>query len=89
MIVVNARDFRDMICHAHNLIEGTRTGAGQYGIRITLAPCDPLNDIIGADWSSCRWYTTAQQRDEAMRELTAEPPYARIGDRPSIRCEPI
>lgn len=63
----------------------------RHGIAVTLPPNDPMSapHLLGADWSSTRWYESAAARDAALAEMRLQPRYYRVGDTPSIELTPI
>ena len=58
----------------------------RFGIRCTLPSGDPMSapHLLGPDWVAERWYTTEQERDEALEDFSHEHLYSRRGDRPSV-----
>jgi len=63
----------------------------RYGVRITMPTGDPLTGehLLGPDWESFRWFETAEERDQALKEIPREHQFSRAGDRPSIICEAV
>ena len=63
----------------------------QFGIRVSLPHNDPLAaaHLLGEDWSGERWYSTADERDQAYSKMLKQPPYYRQGDSPSVVLEKI
>lgn len=54
----------------------------QFGIRITLPEESTMakNHLLGEDWESYRWYSTAQARDLAYQDMMSQPSNYREGD---------
>lgn len=63
----------------------------RHGIVVTLPPNDPMAapHLLGDDWSSTRWYDSAEARDAALIEMRRHPRYYRVGDAPSIELTPV
>ena len=57
----------------------------RYGIHITMPADDPMRapHLLGPDWEGYRWYDSAEERDEALRQMQRPPGYYRLGDSPS------
>lgn len=45
--------------------------------------------LLGENWSSERWYDTAEQRDKAHADMERQPPWYRSGDAPTVILEKI
>lgn len=58
----------------------------RFGIRCTLPPDDPMSapHLLGPDWVAERWYTTEQERDEALADFAQVHLYSRRSDKPSV-----
>ncbi len=78
-----------ILCHDHNLLARQPASGRRYGIRVSLPESDPLRQVLGENWEAFRWYHSEPERDQALRDMTAEHLYSRPGDRPSVVCEPI
>ena len=61
----------------------------RFGIRVTMAPRDPMRSLLGKDWHTEHWFASSAERDEAREEMGKRHAYSRIGDTPSIRLESI
>lgn len=63
----------------------------QYGIRITLPPGDFMRaaHLLGEDWAGYRWYSSAQDRDEAYEQMLRRPPYYRRDEAPGQILEKV
>ena len=63
----------------------------KYGIKISLPTGDTMTaaHLLGADWTSYRWFDDAGQRDAALREMQRQPPYYRNGDSPTVILEQV
>jgi hypothetical protein len=76
------------ICHEHNLAHAPQASL-PYGIRVQLRSTDPFRNLVGADWKKEHWFASADQRDQALREMSERYPYFRPGDTPALRFEKI
>ncbi len=49
--------------------------AKNFGIRVTLpeTSCMNMDHLLGKDWESFRWYTTASERDLAYTDMLTPP----------------
>ena len=58
----------------------------RFGIRCTLPADDPMSasHLLGPDWVAERWYSTEQERDEALDDFAKVHLYSRRGDKPSV-----
>jgi hypothetical protein len=74
----------------HNLTRPPRAESElRYGIRVRLPARDPLQHLLDRSWSTTHWYATAQERDEALAEMSRRHPYSRIGDLPNLVFERV
>lgn len=62
---------------------------GHFGIRVSAPEHDPFTRLVGADWQTEHWYSTAEERDAAMKEMGKRHRYSRDTDSPSIILEAI
>lgn len=76
------------ICHAHNL-NRRPPPEKRFGVRVSLPPGDTFARLLGREWERFHWFATAEERDDAMREMASEHLYSRRGDRPTLRFEPV
>lgn len=76
------------ICQAHNLVQPFDTGR-RFGIRVKLRKTDPFRKLVGDDWSREHWYATAEERDQALVEMSGRYPYFRPGDAPALVFETL
>ena len=76
------------ICHAHNLIEPLDVPT-PYGVRVRMQSSDTFARLLGTDWRREYWYATRGERDDALREMSHEHLYSRVGDKPTLIYEPI
>lgn len=62
-----------------------------YGISVKLPENDPMSapHLLGDEWSGTRWFTSAEERDQALVDMQNHPRYYRRGDSPSIVLEKI
>jgi len=67
------------------------TPAPRWGISVHLPKDDPMAapHLLGDAWQGVRWYASEADRDAALRAMTAQPPWYRRGDAPSVRLEKI
>ena len=76
--------------HRHNLVDpGQVARERPWGIRVTLPPSDPFNNLVGADWEKYHWYPTERERDEALEQMRTRHGYYRIGDEVSLIFEKV
>lgn len=61
----------------------------RYGIRVHLRSSDPFRNLLGDDWSKEHWFTTAQERDEQLVQMSKRYLYSRSGDEPALNYEKI
>lgn len=54
----------------------------KYGIRVTLPTGDSMSaaHLLGNGWESFRWYTTEEERDHALAEMSRQLPNYRRTD---------
>ena len=76
------------ICHGHNLSRDP-SAKRSFGVRVRLAPGDPLGRLIGSDFERVRWFDSQAERDRALADMAAEHLYSRRGDRPTLVFEPV
>jgi hypothetical protein len=76
-------------CHPHNLRRDPNETPKAYGLRVSLKPGDPFRALLGADWSRTHWFTTAEERDAALAEMSRKHEYSRPGDRPAHVYEKV
>lgn len=72
------------ICHEHNAPR-TLDVPRPYGIRVSLAPRDTFNRILGTDWERTLWFATERERERALADMASEHLYSRRGDQPTLR----
>jgi hypothetical protein len=76
--------------HRHNLVDKDRAGQDRpWGIRVTLPPSDPFNNLVDAGWEKTHWYATERERDEALEHMRTRHGYYRIGDEVSLIFEKV
>lgn len=76
--------------HRHNLVDPDRANEDRpWGIRVTLPPADPFNNLVGSDWEKHHWYPTERERDEALEGMRTRHGYYRIGDEVSLIFEKV
>lgn len=76
------------ICDRHNLNREPAADR-RFGVRVRLAPGDPLKRLIGSDFERVRWFDSQTERDRAMADMASEHLYSRRGDRPTLVFEPV
>jgi hypothetical protein len=60
-----------------------------YGVRVSLPKGDPFRKLLGEEWSRDHWYSTQEERDRALTEMSRRHEYSRGGDRPSLVFEKV
>jgi hypothetical protein len=73
----------------HNLRQPQGTESASYGIRVSLRSNDPFRRLLGPDWHRDHWFSTLDERDAALTEMSRKHEYSRPGDRPALRFEKI
>ena len=76
------------ICHEHNL-NHEPDAKRRFGVRVRLAPGDPLKRLIGSDFERVHCFASQTARDRALADMSSEHLYSRRGDRPSLVFERI
>jgi len=76
------------ICHEHNLARPQPRHCG-FGIRVKLRSTDPFRNLIGGDWTREHWYSTREERDRVLKEMSGRYVYFRPGDQPSLEFEKL
>lgn len=71
------------ICHEHNLAHPV-VYEHPYGIRVSLRSNDPFKHLVGSDWTREHWYSTAEERAEALEQMSKRYDYFRPGDTPAL-----
>ncbi len=78
------------LSNRHNLLHLPAEPATlRFGIRVTMPAADPLRRVLGNDWHTEHWFASAEERDDALRDIGRRHEFSRIGDIPSIRLEPL
>ena len=77
------------VSQSHNLNEPPLERLKPYGIRVSLPPGDPFRQLLGPEWHRLHWYSTADERDESLSEMSRRHEYSRTTDRPSLVFEKI
>jgi len=69
-----------------NPAHGRAPGSRRHGIRIELAPGNPmaLPHLLDKDWAAYRWFGDRAARDHALHALESGSPYFRQGDQPAV-----
>jgi len=55
-----------------------------YGVRVSLPDGDPFRKLLGPEWHRLHWYSTAEERDSALEEMSRRHEYSRKTDKPSL-----
>jgi hypothetical protein len=76
------------IANEQNLAHPLPTNC-RFGIRVTLRRTDPFRNLIGAEWNKEHWFSTTEERDEALKEMSERYIYFRPGDKPALDFEKI
>jgi hypothetical protein len=74
------------ICHPHNLAQ-TPADSARFGIRVKLRATDPFRKLVGDQWQKEHWFSTATERDAALKSMSGRYPYFRPGDQPALDFE--
>jgi len=77
------------ISNQHNLIDPPDDRDKRHGIRVFLTETDPFRRLLRAQWETFHWYADQAERDRAIKEMSKRHRYSRMGDRPSVRYEPV
>ena len=78
-----------MFSNSHNFVIPPTDAKKRHGIRVTLSGGDPFSKIVADDWEKFHWFENAEKRDAVMADMISRHPYSRLGDLPTIRCEPV
>jgi hypothetical protein len=76
------------ICHEHNLIKPLEQ-AKPYGISVRLPPGDTFSRLLGNGFLRHHWFSTREERDQALDDMASEHLYSRRGDRPTLIFERV
>lgn len=77
------------INQAHNLRTPPVEKLRPFGIRVSLPAGDPFRKLLGPEWHRLHWYSTPQERDAALVDMSRRHEYSRPGDRPSLVFEKV
>jgi hypothetical protein len=77
------------ISNAHNLRAPPIEKLRPYGIRVSLPGGDPFRKLLGPQWHRTHWFSTPQERDGALAEMSRRHEYSRSGDRPALVFEKV
>ena len=77
------------IANAHNLNRPATVEQRPYGIRVSLRENDPFRNILGPEWQKFHWFTTAQERDAALAEMSRRHQYSRASDKPTLAYQKV
>ena len=77
------------IAQAHNLSAPPVEKLRPFGIRVSLPAGDPFRKLLGPEWHRMHWYSTPQERDSALAEMSRRHEYSRSGDRPALLFEKV
>ncbi|HEY4211026.1 MAG TPA: hypothetical protein VGM84_06080 [Steroidobacteraceae bacterium] len=56
---------------------------------MSLPSGDPFRKLLGPEWNKLHWYSTAEERDEALAEMARRHQYSRATDKPSLVFEKV
>ena len=73
-----------IIQSAHNLRKPHTEEPTPFGIRVSLQTNDPFRKLVGPDWHRLHWYRSAEERDEALTEMSRRHDYSRPLDAPTL-----
>jgi hypothetical protein len=77
------------ISNAHNLRAPPIEKLRPYGIRVSLPPGDPFRKLLGPQWHRMHWFSSPQERDTALADMSRRHEYSRSGDRPALVFEKV
>lgn len=77
------------ISNEHNLVEPPDDAEKRYGIRVSFVESDPFRRLLSQQRETLYWFDDAAERDAALEDMSSRHRYSRIGDLPTVRCEPI
>jgi hypothetical protein len=77
------------ISNPHNLVDPNADREKRFGIRVSIAQSDPFRRLLPERWERFHWYADAATRDHALADMISRHRYSRIGDKPTMRCEPV
>jgi hypothetical protein len=78
-----------LIANEQNLSRPAAVTVRPFGIRVTLRAGDPFRLLLGHDWQKLHWYSSADERDAAMADMSRRHEYSRAGDQPAQVFEKI
>lgn len=78
-----------MLSNSHNFVSPPNDSKKRFGIRVTLAATDPFSKFVADGWEKFHWFDNAEKRDAVMADMLRRHEYSRLGDLPTIRCEPV
>jgi hypothetical protein len=77
------------ISNAHNLRAPSIEKLRPYGIRVSLPSGDPFRKLLGPQWHRTHWFSSPQERDIALADMSRRHEYSRSGDRPALVFEKV
>lgn len=60
-----------------------------YGVRVSLPAGDPFRKLLGPEWHRLHWYSSPEERDAALLEMSRRHQYSRATDKPSLVFEKV
>ena len=60
-----------------------------YGVRVSLPSGDPFRKLLGPEWNRVHWYSSPEERDDALAEMSRRHQYSRATDKPSLVFEKV
>ena len=70
-------------------MENTVKQEKRFGVRVRLNETDPFRKLVDDDWNSVHWFTTPEERDTALEEMSGRHRYSRLGDLPTLVYERV
>ena len=56
---------------------------------MSLPAGDPFRKLLGPEWNRLHWYSSPEERDAALIEMSRRHQYSRGGDKPSLVFEKV
>ncbi len=78
-----------MLSNPHNLVTVPKNTENNYGIRVSLAGNDPFCRLLEDNWKTFHWFNDAEERDQALADMSRQNEFSRMGDTPSVCFTPI
>ncbi len=78
-----------MFSNPHNLVSAKSDANKRFGIRVSLVGSDPFQNLLADDWETFHWFTGANERDDALADMSRRHEFSRMGDAPTVCFEPV